>query len=93
MGWTSLVRLMIHAFVDARDMNTPVIWFRVGVVCWLYSSAATFTFCAAFVCFGRPDIFSYSVLGCLQLQMFFLSHDGFHLGMRDSCSEAESWTP
>jgi hypothetical protein len=50
-----LVRLMIHDFVDARDVNTPVIWFRVGVVCWLYSSAATF--CAAFVCFGRPDIF------------------------------------
>ena len=22
-----------------------------------------------------------------------LSHDGFHLGMRDSCSKAESWTP
>jgi len=30
-------------------VNTPVIWFRVGVVCWLYSSVIAF--CAA-VFFG-----------------------------------------
>ena len=50
-----MVRLMIHVFVAARLVNTPVIWFRVGVVCWLYSSLITFG--AAFVCFERPDIF------------------------------------
>ena len=55
MGRTSLVRLMIHVFVAARVVYTPVIWFRVGVVCWLYSSAIAF--CAAFFfLFGRPDI-------------------------------------
>jgi hypothetical protein len=55
MGWTSLVRLMIHDFVVARVVSTPVICFLVGVVCLLYSSLSTC--CAAFVFFGRPDIF------------------------------------
>ena len=58
-----MVRLMIHDFVVARVVSTPVICFLVGVVCWLYSSAATF--CAVFVCFGRPDILRPSAMTCL----------------------------
>ena len=55
MGWTSLVRLVIHGFVVASVVSTPVIWFLVGVACWLYSSAAAFG--AVVVFFERPDIF------------------------------------
>ena len=48
------MRLLIHVFVTARVVNTAVIWFRVGVVCWLYSSLNAF---GAAVFFGRLDIF------------------------------------